>query len=70
MRRRIYLLYWYEEHGPEDLRAFDSFSALMKADHKEYSDRLLEMDGSEPTGRYPLGDGWGDYVLHIVDVEE
>jgi hypothetical protein len=77
--RRIYLLYDYEEHGPENLRAFSSFSDFMGFDKSGYcqpdqlrilEERLSKMDGTEPAGNYPLSEGWGGAVLHIVDLEE
>lgn len=77
----VYLLYWYEEHGPEDLVATLDRDSLMdlaragelaKAFCGDGSVRLAEVLAEYagrpiPPGKYELLRGWGGPVLHVVE---
>ncbi len=74
----IYLIYDYEEHGPEHLIACTKKENIesclmthMINDPQKYRDKVLErfrqiQEDGYPIGRHNLTDGWGGSVLEIV----
>jgi hypothetical protein len=70
----LYLLYDYDEHGPENLIAtLDKNSVIDLIKSTPYPESgWLKMDRAEKAmaedepGRVALTDGWGGLVLHIV----
>jgi len=74
---RLYLIYNYEEYGPENIFATtDKEKVLLavKALQKEYEripesiyENAVEALEKDAEGDYPLQSGWGGYVIHIVE---
>lgn len=74
---KVYLLYDYEEHGPEDIVATLDASALgglVKANFPEYADRLdtsvedALRRSEDEDGGIKLQRGWGGLVLRVVEL--
>ena len=80
---KLYLLWYHDEYGPEDLKAtldadrvvalaktFDTDGWFDRIQRPDILDRLQElMNTDPPVGITNLMDGWGGLHLQIVELE-
>lgn len=70
----IYLLYNYEEHGPEDVVASTSREAIYQLAVAEVGETKFLMDwysGPDTVGKkVNLHDGWGAWTILVLNDDE
>lgn len=80
--KRVYLLYYYDEYGPEEMVAttnkglllnlLEGFRGQVGNDHiTRSSDKLASLLAAEiDVGCYPLDFGWGGMTLKVLELVE